>query len=86
MLFPFLKELVFDSKEEYDFKSSKFNSRKFLVYVLLIVSISCNAFLIIRLYELASTNVDLKHKVMEYQLMEKIRKKHVIKDDNDLEL
>lgn len=73
MLFPFLKELVFDSKEEYDFSSSKFNSRKFLVFVLLITLISSNVFLVTRLYKLASTNVELKEKVMEFQMLEKVR-------------
>ena len=56
----FFKELIFESKEEYDFKSSKFNMRKFLIFTLVLGSFFLNIFLINRVYHLAVLNSNLK--------------------------
>lgn len=56
----FFKELIFESKEEYDFKSSKFNMRKFLVFSIILMSIFLNIFLMNRVYRLALANTEYK--------------------------
>lgn len=56
----FFRELVFDYKEEYDFKSSKFNARKVGVFLILLFSISLNWFLVVRLYHLSRANIELR--------------------------
>ena len=56
----FFRELVFDYKEEYDFKSSKFNARKVATFLILIASISLNGFLVVRIYHLSKANIELR--------------------------
>lgn len=56
----FLKELIFDSKDEYDLMSSKFNMRKVAVFVVSIACVSLNVFLVHRTMTLASEIVELK--------------------------
>ena len=41
-----IRELVFDSKDEYDFNSAKFNYRKFTVAIILGLSLAANVWLI----------------------------------------
>ena len=48
-----LRELIFDSKDEYDFKSKKFNARKFIVLILLSLSFVLNTWLFYRFSLLA---------------------------------
>ena len=45
MLVYFLKELIFDTAEESDFISYKFNTRKFIVFLLITLSFIMNIFL-----------------------------------------
>lgn len=40
-----IRELVFDSKDEYDFNSAKFNYRKFTVAIMLGLSLAANVWL-----------------------------------------
>lgn len=54
-----LRELVFDNKEEYDFKSLKFNTRKFIVTIMMMLSILLNVWLFYRFYSLATTHMEL---------------------------
>jgi hypothetical protein len=56
----FFRELVFDYKEEYDFKSSKFNVRKVGLFLILLSSISLNWFLVVRVYHLSKANIELR--------------------------
>lgn len=65
MLVYFFRELIFDSKEEYDFKSRKFNSKKVLAFVLMLLSFSANAFFMNRIYHLAIDNATLRKEVKE---------------------
>lgn len=59
----FLRELIFDSKDEYDLSSSKFNMRKVAVFLVLALSITLNLFLGNRTVALASANVDLRKQI-----------------------
>ena len=59
VLYYVLRELVFDNKEEYDFSSTKFNARKFIVTVMMLFSISLNAWLLYRFTVIAMNNVTL---------------------------
>ena len=54
-----LRELVFDNKEEYDFNSAKFNSRKFIVTVMMMISFTLNAWLLYRFTVIAMNNMAL---------------------------
>lgn len=49
-----LKEAVFDNKDEYNFKSPKFNSRKVMIFLVLLMSIFINAFMVDRFYKTAT--------------------------------
>ncbi len=42
LLLSFIKQLLFDCTDEYMFKSYKFNTRKFAIFVIIIISISLN--------------------------------------------
>ena len=59
ILYYMLRELVFDNKEEYDFSSAKFNARKFIVTVMMLFSISLNAWLLYRFTVVAMNNMAL---------------------------
>jgi hypothetical protein len=61
----FVRELIFDSKEEYDFKSSKFNTRKFTVFVFVILSLSFNIFISYKVIKIAKHNVELMNTVVQ---------------------
>jgi hypothetical protein len=61
----FIRELIFDSKDEYDFKSSKFNTRKFTVFILVVGSITANVYIVYRSIKLASSNIELKKESIE---------------------
>lgn len=58
-LYYMLRELVFDNKEEYDFSSAKFNARKFIVTLMMMFSISLNAWLLYRFTVVAMHNMAL---------------------------
>lgn len=67
----FLRELIFDSKDEYDWSSSKFNMRKVAIFLVLALSITLNMFLGNRTVALASSIVDLKKQVEQLKTPEK---------------
>lgn len=56
----FLRELIFDSKDEYDLTNSKFNMRKVSLFAFVIISVTLNVFLMNRTVALASTNLELQ--------------------------
>ena len=60
MLVYFFRELIFESKEEYDFKSRKFNSKKVLLFILVMLSFTANMFFVNRIYHLAIDNAKLR--------------------------
>lgn len=63
MIINFLRELIFDSREEYDFRSRMFNMRKVLIFVLMVASLVANIIFINRIYSLAIDNIELKKKI-----------------------
>lgn len=58
-----LRELIFDSREEYDFRSRMFNMRKVLIFVLMFASLVANLIFVNRIYTLAVENVKLKKEI-----------------------
>jgi len=63
MIVYFLKELIFDKKDELDIKSSKFNTRKFSVLMIVLCSLILNVFCFIRIYSLAKHQIEYKEYV-----------------------
>jgi hypothetical protein len=59
-LFPFIKEIFFDDKSEMDFKSPHFDIKKWLRYVLFILSLVFLIFSVGRLYSITLKYVKLK--------------------------
>ena len=55
-----IRELAFDSKEEYDFKSSKFNSRKVTLAVMLLLSLFLNIWTLVRFYDVSTSYIEVK--------------------------
>lgn len=55
-----IRELAFDSKEEYDFKSKKFNSRKVTLAVMLILSLFLNIWTLMRFYDVSTSYIEAK--------------------------
>lgn len=55
----FIRELIFDSSDEYSFNSPSFNSRKAMVFVIVTFSFAMNLFLLERTYYLATMNIEL---------------------------
>lgn len=64
----FIRELVFESKDEYDFKSRKFNPIKSIAYLIIVFSLVLNYFLINRVYTMAGTSLAMKKKIEEHAL------------------
>lgn len=65
MVVYFLRELIFDKKDEFDLKSSKFNSRKFTVFLILLLSLLLNVFMMIRVYSLAKHQLDIQGQLVQ---------------------
>ena len=61
----FLREMIFDSKEEYDFKSAKFNARKFAVMLMVLLLLLLTGFFFERSWKLAKENISLKLQLSE---------------------
>ena len=57
IVFYFVRELLFDSKKEYDFWSPQFDPRKVIFYSLMIISAIMNVFLFSRVLDLAHESV-----------------------------
>lgn len=54
LLFYLFRELIFDNKDEFDIKSKKFNTRKFIVLILVTMSFVINLWLVHRFFIAAS--------------------------------
>ena len=72
IIFYFIRELLFDSKKEYDFRSPQFDPRKMIFFVLTAISICVNIFLIGRVVTIAHESVKDSDKIRE--LSEEISK------------
>lgn len=67
LVFYLLRELIFDNKEEYDFKSSKFNARKYIVLILVTLSFILNGWLLYRFVAIANDMIRCRALVDEYK-------------------
>lgn len=76
MFFTFIRELLFDSKEELDYNSSKFNARKVAVFFIVIALSLSTALLTYRLVNQSIYVVRLKDAIIqrEEQYRKQIRK------------
>ena len=65
LIFTMFRELIFDSSEEYDFRSKKFNIKKVLLFVILVMLLSYCYFATKRAWSLSIENVRLNEKYSE---------------------
>ncbi len=61
----FIKEMLFDSKDEYDINSKKFNARRFTIALLLLFLFIGEIYSIARIYSLAKEVVELNAAIYE---------------------
>lgn len=61
----FIKEMLFDSKDEYDLNSKKFNARRFTIALLLLFLFVGELYSISRLYSMAKEVVELRAAIYE---------------------
>lgn len=61
----FVREMLFDSKDEYDLNSKKFNTRRFTIALLLLFLFVSEIYTITRVYTLAREVVELNAAVYE---------------------
>lgn len=61
----FLRELVFDSKEEYDITSTSFNTKKVITFWVIVLSFILNIVSVTRTVTLALENIELNNKIEE---------------------
>lgn len=74
MFFTFIRELLFDSKEEMDYSSAKFDSRKVAVFLITVALMLAVVLLTIRLYKQSVAVVQLKDAVVKNQIEAKIQR------------
>jgi len=65
LLVRFFQEIIFDMKEEGDFKSRKFNARKFMIFGTVVLSMGLNYLLADRLYDAATKFYAVKKELKE---------------------
>jgi len=63
LIFYLLRELIFDNKDEYNHKSVKFNTRKFLILILFTLSFLANFWVFNRFLVVADDYIKLQEKV-----------------------
>lgn len=81
MFFTFIRELLFDSKEEFDYRSSKFNSRKMTLYIIFIAMFIALILLTNRVYKQSIYVVKLKDSVIAQEMK---RREKDIKEEREL--
>ena len=62
----FVKEIVFDNKEEGDFRSSKFNPRKFILFMFSVACLLITPVIMMRAVEIAKENRELILKIEQH--------------------
>ena len=60
-----LKDLIFDNPEEHKFSSSKFNARKFSVFVLVVSLLVFDIAVGLKMVEMAKHTTELKAQLLE---------------------
>lgn len=79
IVFYFIRELIFDSKKEYDFQSPHFDGRKMIFLTLLMLSLAFNWFLTIRVVQLAKTSLEDHAKIEQlYVEIKNLKEEHEI--------
>ena len=68
IVFYFVRELVFDSKKEYDFRSADFDPRKIIFFVTLSASLGFNLVFGVRSVELAHEAIANSEKIRELEV------------------
>ncbi len=68
MFFTFVRELLFDSKEEFDYSSSKFNARKMVLFLLFAVITIAAVLMAMRLVKQSVYVVKLKDAVVKHEI------------------
>ena len=63
LIFYLLRELIFDNKDEYNHKSVKFNTRKFLILILFTLSFLTNFWVFNRFLIVANEHIELQEQV-----------------------
>lgn len=58
-----MRELIFDNKDEYNHKSVKFNTRKFLILILFTLSFLANFWVFNRFLIVANSHIELQEQV-----------------------
>lgn len=66
----YLADLVFDSREEYNFKSNHFKPRKFALFLLVCALLMYNVALTVRMFSMAIEYNKAKIKVAQYIKLE----------------
>ena len=74
MFFKFIRELLFDSKEELDYQSTKFDARKMSIFFIIITLVLAVVLLTNRLFNQSVYVVQLKDAVIYHQLKDKKQK------------
>ena len=68
IVFYFIRELLFDSRKEYDFRSAEFDSRKIIFFLLLSLSLVGNWVLGVRSIALAHEAIANSEKIQELEI------------------
>ena len=68
ILYTFLRELVFDSKEEYNPRSHLFDLRKVSIYLLLVIFSSLTPYILYRCVVIAKENLEMQEKIKTMQV------------------
>ena len=63
LLFLLLRGLIYENQDEMDIKSRKFNARKFIALILLMLSMITNGWLIYRFFSVANEHIALKESI-----------------------
>jgi len=83
MVLSAIKELIFDNKDESDITSTKFNIKKSISYLIIIISFLLNIFLINRLFKVGDKYFKLKEELIYIKKVE-LDNKNQAKDINIL--
>lgn len=62
----FFRELIFESKDEYNINSSDFNTKKVMAFSIIVMSLILNILLIWRVLDLALENIEIKDALHHY--------------------
>jgi hypothetical protein len=85
MVLSTIRELIFDNKDESNITSTKFNLKKSLSYLIIIVSFLLNIFLVERLFKVGNKYFQLKEEIEYFKKVE-LTNKEQVKDINTLSI